>query len=289
MRQLTITKQLTPRTDESIGHYFREISKYAMVTAEEEVELSVRIQNGDEQALGILVAANLRFVISVAKQYQFKGLSLADLVNEGNLGLVKAARKFDQTRGFKFISYAVWWIRQAILQAISEQTRMIRLPMNQVTSIHKITKAIPYLEQEYEREPTDEEIAEHLQLSGDKIKKAICIKDPHISFDKPLAQDNADHQGADLYDLIHSGDTPSPDAHLIRESLAINIQRALKKLSTREAEVMSMSFGLNGASIYSLQRMAQKLEMSSERIRQIKRESLSKLKKLLKDKNMLVE
>ncbi|MBS3806273.1 MAG: RNA polymerase sigma factor RpoD/SigA [Bacteroidales bacterium] len=289
MRQLTITKQLTPRTDESLGHYFREISKYALVTAEEEVELSIRIKKGDEEALSTLVAANLRFVISVAKQYQFKGLSLADLINEGNLGLVKAARKFDQTKGFKFISYAVWWIRQAILQAISEQTRMIRLPMNQVASIHKISKAIPYLEQEYEREPTEDEIAQHLQLSDDKIKKANYIKGPHISFDKPLVQDNAEHHGAGLYDLIQAGDTASPDDHLIRESLAINVQRALEKLSTREAEVLTMSFGLNGTPICSLQRIALKLEMSSERIRQIKRDSLSKLEKILKNNHFLRE
>ena len=289
MRQLTITKQLTPRTDETLAHYFREISKYAMVTAEEEAELSIRIKNGDEQALSTLVAANLRFVISVAKQYQFKGLSLPDLVNEGNLGLVKAAKKFDQTRGFKFISYAVWWIRQAIIQAISEQTRMVRLPMNQVASIHKITKAIPYLEQEYEREPTEDEIAEHLQLPDYKIKKANDIKDPHVSFDKPLVREDFDTSGAGLYDLIQARDIPSPDDHLIRESVSINVQRALKKLSKREAEVLIMSFGLNGAPVSSLQGIALKLGMTSERIRQIKRDSISKLKKLLKDKNILGE
>jgi len=289
MRQLTITKQLTPRTDETLGHYFREISKYAMVTAEEEVELSIRIKNGDEQALSTLVAANLRFVISVAKQYQFRGLSLPDLVNEGNLGLVKAAKKFDQTRGFKFISYAVWWIRQAIIQAISEQTRMVRLPMNQVASIHKITQAIPYLEQEYEREPTEDEIAEHLQLPDYKIKKANDIKDPHVSFDKPLAREDFEPSGAGLYDMIQARDIPSPDDHLIRESVANNVQRALGKLSQRESQVLTMSFGLNGTPIYSLQRIALKLDMSSERIRQIKRDSLSKLEKILKNNHFLRE
>ena len=199
MRQLKITRQITQRTEASINRYFQEISNYPMISTDKEVELSVQIRNGDQDALHRLVVANLRFVISVAKQFQNQGLSFPDLINEGNLGLLRAAKRFDETRGFKFISYAVWWIRQAILQAISEHTRVVRLPLNRLSSINKISKAIPYLEQELEREPTDDEIAEYLEMPNNDVNIANKIKNRHISFDKPLSQDGNDE--FNLYDL----------------------------------------------------------------------------------------
>ncbi|MCD6345865.1 MAG: RNA polymerase sigma factor RpoD/SigA, partial [Bacteroidales bacterium] len=259
MRQLKITKQITQRTDESINRYFQEISKYSMITAEEEVELSVRIRNGDNAALEKLVVANLRFVISVAKQYQNQGLSFSDLINEGNLGLVKAAKKFDETRGFKFISYAVWWIRQSIIQAISEQTRIVRLPLNRLSSINKISKAIPYLEQEFEREPTDAEIAEYLDLSSDEVNLANKIKKRQVSFDKPLSHDG--DNDFSLYDIVQTGNIPSPDSVIMQESLVTNINRALKKLSQREASILTLSFGLCNTPIQSLNDIAIKYDM----------------------------
>ena len=287
MRSLKITKQITQRSDESINRYFQEITKYALISAEEEVELSMQIRNGDQEALRKLVSANLRFVVSVAKQYQNHGLSFADLINEGNLGLVKAAKKFDETRGFKFISYAVWWIRQSITQAISEQTRIVRLPLNRLSSINKITKAIPYLEQEFEREPSEEEIASFLELSNDEVKQANEIKSRQISFDMPL---NSDGDGDfSLYDLVQTGNIPSPDKSLMEESLSIDVHRALEKLSIRESEILKMSFGLLGTPLYSLQDMAIKLNISSERIRQIKVTGLYKLKRLLKGKSSFME
>ena len=282
MRQLKITKQITQRTEESINRYFQEIIKYPMISAEEEVELSMRIKNGDTDALEKLVLANLRFVISVAKQYQNKGLSFSDLINEGNLGLVKAAKRFDETRGFKFISYAVWWIRQSIIQAISEQSRIVRLPLNRLTAINKIKKAIPYLEQEFEREPTDNEIAEYLDLTNDEVKVANNIKKPQISFDMPLSTD--DDNGFNLYDFIQTGNLPSPDKAIMEESLITDINRALNKLSKREASVLIMSFGLFGTRDYTLNDIATKYDMSSERVRQIRNNGIFKLKKLLKDK-----
>ena len=245
MRQLRITRQITQRSEESVNRYFQEISKYPMVSAEEEVELTVLIRNGDEKALEKLVVANLRFVISVAKQFQNQGLSFPDLINEGNLGLIRAAKRFDETRGFKFISYAVWWIRQAIIQAISEQIRVVRLPLNRLTSINKISKAIPHLEQEFEREPTDAEIAEHLEMSNNDVSIANKIKSRQISFDKPLSSGGNDD--FNLYDLVQTGNIPSPDEEIMRESIATNISRALSKLSEREANVLFMSFGLSGS------------------------------------------
>jgi RNA polymerase primary sigma factor len=279
MRQLKITKQITRRSEESISRYFQEINKYPMITAEEEVELTVRIRNGDTDALKKLVVANLRFVVSVAKQFQNQGLSFSDLINEGNLGLVKAAKKFDETRGFKFISYAVWWIRQSIIQAISDQTRIVRLPLNRLSSINKITKAIPYLEQEYEREPTDAEIAEYLDMTNDEVMVANNIKKRQISFDMPLSQDG--DNDFNLYDFVQTGDIPSPDDKIMKESVVTNINRALNKLTRREAAVLSMSFGLCGTPIYSLHDIASKYDMSSERVRQIRSRGLIKLKNLL--------
>ena len=287
MRQLKITKQITQRTEDSINRYFQEISKYPMITAEEEVELSMRIKTGDTDALEKLVLANLRFVISVAKQYQNQGLSFPDLINEGNVGLVKAAEKFDETRGFKFISYAVWWIRQSIIQAISEQTRIVRLPLNRLSSINKITKAIPYLEQELEREPTDEEIADYLELSDSEVKTANSIKKRQISFDMPLSQDG--DNDFNLYDVVQTGSIPPPDSKIMDESVAENISRALNKLSTREASILTMSFGLSSTQCFSLHDIAQKYEMSTERVRQIRSNGLLKLRQLLKDNHTFFE
>ncbi|HKL08074.1 MAG TPA: RNA polymerase sigma factor RpoD/SigA [Bacteroidales bacterium] len=282
MRQLKITKQITLRNEASINCYFQDISKYTILTADEEVELSVRIRNGDSDALDKLVLSNLRFVVSVAKQYQNHGLSFSDLINEGNVGLVIAAKKFDETRGFKFISYAVWWIRQSIMQAISNQNRIVRLPINRLSSINKISGAIPYLEQQLEREPTEAELANYLDLSNDEVKTANHIKKRQASFDKPIA--NESDSEFSLYDLVQTGDIPSPDNNLLQESLTTNISRALKKLTPREAEILTMSFGLFDSQVYSLHDMAVIYNMSSERIRQIRRRGLIRLKSLLKGK-----
>ncbi|HKL31079.1 MAG TPA: RNA polymerase sigma factor RpoD/SigA [Tangfeifania sp.] len=287
MRQLKITKQITQRNDDTINRYFNEINKYPLVTAEEEVELSVRIRAGDNEALNKLVQANLRFVISVAKQYQNQGLSFSDLINEGNLGLVKAAKRFDETRGFKFISYAVWWIRQSIIQAISEQTRIVRLPLNRLSSINKIKKAIPYLEQEFQREPTDTEIAGFLDLSDEEVEIANKIKKRQVSFDKPLALDG--DNDFNLYDVVQTDDLPTPDNGLMEDSVKINVKRAMQKLSEREATILKMSFGLYNSPVYSLNDIAMKYDMSSERVRQIKRTGLFKLKSLLKENYAFLE
>lgn len=282
MRQLTITKQITNRSEESINRYFNEINKFPMISVEEEVELSVRIRNGDEKALEKMVVSNLRFVVSVAKQYQNMGLSFPDLINEGNLGLVKAAQRFDETRGFKFISYAVWWIRQSIIKAISEQTRIVRLPLNRLSAINKIRKAIPSLEQEFEREPNENEIATYLELSAEEVEIANNIKKKQLSFDKPISADNDNE--FNLYDLVQTGNIPAPDELLMKESLVTNINRALNKLSSKERVIIKLTFGLAGESIHTLHEIAQRYEMSSERIRQIREKALHKLKHLLKDK-----
>jgi len=287
MRQLKITRQITQRSEASINRYFQEINNYPMISTDEEVELSVQIRNGDEDALHRLVVANLRFVISVAKQFQNQGLSFPDLINEGNLGLLRAAKRFDETRGFKFISYAVWWIRQAILQAISEHTRVVRLPLNRLSSINKISKAIPYLEQELEREPTDDEIAEYLEMPNNDVNIANKIKNRHISFDKPLSQDGNDE--FNLYDLIQTGNIPSPDEDIMRESIVTNINRALSKLSEKEANILSMSYGLSNTAIYTLQEIALTYNMTSERIRQIRNKSILKLKRLLKENSAFLD
>src|SRR5665811_2170402 len=239
MRQLKITQQITQLNEQSTVRYFQDINKYSLITAEEEVELSIRIRNGDDIALEKLVVANLRFVVSVAKQYQNQGLSFPDLINQGNLGLVKAAKRFDETRGFKFISYAVWWIRQSIIQAISEQTRIVRLPLNRLSSINKISKAIPFLEQKLEREPTNDEIAEYLELSKEEVDVANSVKRRQISFDMPLI--NGGESDFSLYDIIQNEDFPTPDNGLMEESVKKNIQRAIDKLTSREAGVLNLS------------------------------------------------
>jgi len=279
MRQLKITKQITQRDEESINRYFQEIIKYPMISVEEEVNLTVRIKNGDTKALEKLVVANLRFVVSVAKQYQNKGLSFSDLINEGNIGLVKAATKFDETKGFKFISYAVWWIRQSITQAISEKTRLVRLPINKLSSISKITKAIPYLEQEFEREPTNREIADYLELKEEEISTASYISKRQISFDAPIYENSESE--INLYDIIQTSSIPSPDHDIMKESCSININRALNKLSKREASILTMSFGLGNSPSHTLHDIAIKYEMTSERVRQIRSRGLHKLKTML--------
>jgi len=283
MRQLKITQQITQRNDQSTVRYFQDINKYSLITAEEEVSLSMRIRNGDTVALEKLVVANLRFVVSVAKQYQNQGLSFPDLINQGNLGLVKAAQKFDETRGFKFISYAVWWIRQSIMEAISEHTRIVRLPLNRISSINKISKAIPYLEQKLEREPTNTEIANYLEVSLEEVETANSIKKNQISFDKPLMHDG--ESDFSLYDIIQNEDFPTPDSHLIDESVRKNIQRAIGKLTEREAGVLTMCYGLNNSTVLSLYDIAIKYGTSTERIRQIKNSALIKLRNLLKHSN----
>ena len=280
MRHLTISKQITHRSESSINLYFQEISRFPIISVEEEVDLTIKIRNGDTAALNKLVVSNLRFVVSVAKQYQNQGLSFPDLINEGNVGLVKAAKKFDETRGFKFISYAVWWIRQSIIQAISEQTRVVRLPINRVTSINRINKAIPHLEQRLEREPTMDEIAGYLEISDEEICIVNDIRKRQVSFDMPLSKD--DNNDFNLYDVIQAGNLPSPDNELMHESVAINISRALNKLSKREASIIEMSFGLNNSQALTLHDIAEKFEMSSERIRQIKCRGIVKLRSLLK-------
>ncbi|MFO7573828.1 MAG: RNA polymerase sigma factor RpoD/SigA [Bacteroidales bacterium] len=287
MRQLKITKQITQRSEGSINRYFQDINKYQMISTEEEVDLTQRIRKGDEAALQKLVVANLRFVISVAKQYQNQGLSFPDLINEGNMGLVKAAGKFDETRGFKFISYAVWWIRQSIVQALSDQVRVVRLPLNRITSINKIKKAIPHLVQQFEREPTDMEIAEHLGMSGDEVTSINHMKKPQVSFDMPLSNDGSNDFC--LYDLVQSDDILSPDDVVMKESVSTNVGRALNKLTTREASVLTMSFGLDGTQSCSLNDIALKYDMTSERVRQIRSRGLDKLKVMLKDKYAFLE
>ena len=280
MRQLKITKQITQRDENSVNLYFQEVNKFEMVSVDEEVELAIRIRKGDEEALKRLVEANLRFVISVAKQYQNQGLSFSDLINEGNVGLVQAAKKFDETRGFKFISYAVWWIRQSIMQALSEQTRIVRLPLNRLSSMKQIAKASIYLEQQHEREPSDVELAEYLDVNIDAITENNMIKHRQVSFDKPLGAD-ADNDFS-LYDLVQSDSIPSPDSALVSDSLKIDMLRALKKLSDREYKILCLSYGINNNATHSLHEIGAMLNMSSERVRQIRTSGLLKMKKLLK-------
>jgi RNA polymerase primary sigma factor len=287
MRQLKITQQITQRDESSVNLYFQEVNRYEMVSIEEEVELTIKIRNGDDNALQRLVEANLRFVISVAKQYQNQGLSFADLINEGNVGLVKAAKKFDETRGFKFISYAVWWIRQSIMQAISEQTRVVRLPLNRLSTMKQISKAASHLEQQYEREPSNTEIAEYLDIKEEFISENDKLKIRQVSFDKPLSL-NGEGDSC-LYDLIESDYIPSPDSELVSESVRINLLRAIKKLNDRESKIINMTFGLNNNSTHSLHEIACLLQMSSERVRQIKSVGLSKLKKIMSGKHSFLD
>ncbi len=275
MRQIKITKQVTNRSDSSLDKYLHDISRISMVTPDEEVELSRRIRGGDQDALERLVNANLRFVVSVAKQYQNQGIGLADLINEGNMGLMKAAMRFDETKGFKFISYAVWWIRQSILQAISEQARLVRIPMNKIGSINKINRAAARLEQAFEREPTDSEIAEELQLETRDVEKLDRGTGRHISLDAPLGQQD---DGGTLYDVISNNDNPFPDRILISESLKKDIESSLASLSPREAAIIRMYYGLGGEEAKTLIEIGDAFGLTQERVRQVKDKAIKRLR-----------
>ncbi len=274
MRQLKITKQVTNRETASLDKYLQEIGKVDLITADEEVELAQRIKAGDKKALEKLVKANLRFVVSVAKQYQNQGLTLPDLINEGNLGLIKAAKRFDETRGFKFISYAVWWIRQSILQALAEQSRIVRLPLNKIGSINKINKMYAKLEQENERPPSPEELAEALDMSINDVKISLKNAGRHISMDAPLVEG----EESNLYDVLRSGESPSPDKDLMLESLRTEIERALNTLTPREADVIKLYFGLNGNHMMTLEEIGETFDLTRERVRQIKEKAIRRLK-----------
>lgn len=280
MRQLKITKSITNRESRSLDKYLQEIGKEELITAEEEVELARRIKQGDQTALEKLTRANLRFVVSVAKQYQNQGLTLPDLINEGNLGLIKAAQRFDETRGFKFISYAVWWIRQSILQAIAEHSRIVRLPLNQVGSLNKLNKAFSKLEQEYEREPTEEELATILDLPEDKVKDSIQISGRHISMDAPLISG----EESTLYDVMENRDSPKADRDLIKESLQTEIERTLDTLSEREKEIIKLYFGIGMNHGLTIDEIGEKFDLTRERVRQIKEKALKRLRQSTRSK-----
>jgi RNA polymerase primary sigma factor len=275
MRQLKITKSITNRESASLDKYLSEISRETLITAEDEVVLAKRIKEGDENALAALVKANLRFVVSVAKQYQNQGLSLPDLINEGNLGLIKAARRFDETRGFKFISYAVWWIRQSILQALAEQSRIVRLPLNQVGALNKMNKTFSRLEQDFEREPTPEEIAKALEIPEDRVTDTQRISGRHVSMDAPLI--NAEENS--LADLLVNQDAPNADSSLISESLKKEIERSLSTLSDRERDVIKLFFGLGDQPHgLTLEEIGAKFDLTRERVRQIKEKAIRRLR-----------
>ena len=276
MRQLKIAKQVTNRETASLDKYLQEIGRVDLITADEEVELAKRIREGDRQALERLTKANLRFVVSVSKQYQNQGLSLPDLINEGNLGLIKAAQRFDETRGFKFISYAVWWIRQSILQALAEQSRIVRLPLNKIGSINKINKDFAKLEQEFERTPTAVELAESLDMTIDEVKQSLKNAGRHVSMDAPLKQ--GDESSSTMYDVLRTGDSPAPDDQLMTESLRREIERSLKTLTPREADVIRLYFGLNGEHPMTLEEIGERFDLTRERVRQIKEKAIRRLK-----------
>ena len=274
MRQLKITKQVTNRETASLDKYLQEIGKVELITADEEVALAQRIKQGDRIALEKLTKANLRFVVSVSKQYQNQGLSLPDLINEGNLGLIKAAQRFDETRGFKFISYAVWWIRQSILQALAEQSRIVRLPLNKIGSINKINKAYAKLEQEHEREPNAGEIATLLEITENEVKESLKNSGRHVSMDAPLVQDEDNN----MYDVLRSDDSSTPESQLLYESLKKEIDRAISTLTPREADVVRLYFGLNSKHPMTLEEIGEKFDLTRERVRQIKEKAIRRLK-----------
>lgn len=280
MRQLKITKQVTNRESKSLDKYLQDISKIPMITADEEVELAQRIKEGDQIALEKLTTANLRFVVSVAKQYQNQGLKLPDLINEGNAGLVKAAKRFDETRGFKFISYAVWWIRQSILQALAEQARIVRLPLNKIGSINKINKAYSTLEQVHERPPSAEEIAKELDMTITDVKQSIKNSGRHLSMDAPLKEG----EDSSLYDVVKSGESPNPDKDLMRDSLNVEINRALDTLSQREADVIRLYYGISNEQPMSLEEIGETFGLTRERVRQIKEKGIRRLRHTSKNK-----
>jgi RNA polymerase primary sigma factor len=274
MRQLKITKQVTNRETASLDKYLQEIGKVDLITADEEVELAQRIRAGDQAALEKLTKSNLRFVVSVAKQYQNQGLTLPDLINEGNLGLIKAAQRFDETRGFKFISYAVWWIRQSILQALAEQSRIVRLPLNKIGSINKINKMYALLEQANERPPSAEEIAKELDMTVNDVKESMKNSGRHLSMDAPLVEG----EDSNLYDVLRSGESPNPDRELIIESLRTEIERSLETLTPREADVVRLYFGLSDQHAMTLEEIGETFDLTRERVRQIKEKAIRRLK-----------
>ena len=282
MRQLKITKSITNRESASLDKYLQEIGKESLITVEEEVELAQRIKKGDRTALEKLTRANLRFVVSVAKQYQNQGLSLPDLINEGNLGLIKAARRFDETRGFKFISYAVWWIRQSIMQALAEQSRIVRLPLNRVGALNKIGKAYSTLEQEYEREPSPEELADELHMDVDDVSEAMTLSAKHLSMDAPFASNEENR----LLDVLENEDLPSPDTTLMSESLKEEVDRALSKLAEREAEVIRLYFGFETDEPLTLEEIGERFNLTRERVRQIKEKAIRRLRNTTRSKEL---
>ncbi len=274
MRQLKISKQITNRESQSLDKYLQEIGKVDLLTPDEEVELAKRIKEGDPLALEKLTKANLRFVVSVAKQYQNQGLSLGDLINEGNLGLIKAAQRFDETRGFKFISYAVWWIRQSILQALAEQSRIVRLPLNRVGSLNKISKTFSELEQRYEREPSPDELAEVLEVATSEVVDTLKISGRHVSMDAPFVQGEENS----LLDVLENDSEETPDSELISDSLRKEVQRALSTLTQRESDVIALYFGLNGEHAMTLEEIGERFNLTRERVRQIKEKAIRRLR-----------
>jgi len=282
MRQLKITKQVTNRDTASLDKYLQEIAREDMITPEEEVELAKKIQAGDERALDRLVKANLRFVVSVSKQYQNQGLTLPDLINEGNLGLIKAAKRFDETRGFKFISYAVWWIRQSILSALAEQARMVRLPLNKIGSINKINRAVAQLEQKLQRKPSFQEFANELDISVNDVKIALNNTSRHLSMDAPLVNG----EEGNMYDIMQSTDNQKPDNALANESLQIEIERVLKTISGREGDILKRYYGLNGYHQHTLEEIGIAFDLTRERVRQIKEKALRRLKQTSRNRSL---
>ncbi|MBI1931355.1 MAG: sigma-70 family RNA polymerase sigma factor [Ignavibacteriales bacterium] len=279
---MKISKQFTNRDSHSLDKYLQEIGKVELLNADEEIDYSIRIKHGDQVALEKLVKANLRFVVSVAKQYQNQGLSLGDLINEGNLGLIKAAKRFDETRGFKFISYAVWWIRQSILQALAEQSRIVRLPLNRVGALNKIGKAYNSLEQEYEREPTAAEIANELEMDLEEVSETLKMSNRHVSMDAPFTQGEENS----LLDILESDENPLPDNSLMSDSLKNEIERALSTLTERESEVIRLYFGFDGEHALTLEEIGEQFNLTRERVRQIKEKAIRRLRHTSRSKNL---
>jgi RNA polymerase primary sigma factor len=282
MRQLKISKQITNRESQSLDKYLQEIGKVDLITSEVEVELAKRIREGDQIALEKLTKANLRFVVSVAKQYQNNGLTLGDLINEGNLGLIKAAKRFDETRGFKFISYAVWWIRQSIMQALAEQSRIVRLPLNRVGSLNKISKTFSDLEQKFQREPSPEELAEVIGITTEEVLENLKVSGRHVSMDAPFVQGEENS----LLDVLTDANEQTPDAGLITNSLKQEVQRALSTLTVREAQVLGLYFGLEGKTAMTLEEIGEEFNLTRERVRQIKEKATRRLRHTSRSKTL---
>jgi RNA polymerase primary sigma factor len=282
MRQLKISKQITNRESQSLDKYLQEIGRVDLISAEEEVKLAVRIREGDQIALEKLTKANLRFVVSVAKQYQNNGLTLGDLINEGNLGLIKAAKRFDEKRGFKFISYAVWWIRQSIMQALAEQSRIVRLPLNRVGSLTKISKTFSELEQKFQREPSTEEVAEVIGVTTDEVLANLKVSGRHVSMDAPFAHGEENN----LLDVLTDDNESTPDSQLISDSLTTEVKRALSTLTQRESEVLGLYFGLNNNTAMTLEEIGEKFNLTRERVRQIKEKATRRLRHTSKSKTL---